>query len=195
MSNSQATDFFDEIAALRPLLFRLAHLELQDKASAEDAAQEAVLAALEGLDRFEGRSSVKTWLISILRFKVLDILRAKKRLRPVADAAGLKDELDLSDFDGLFEDNGCWATEKDSWSDPQSNFERVEFFEILEACLTHLPSNSARVFLMREWLELASSEISERTDLTPGNIRVLLYRARMQLRTCLDKNWMGSDVG
>ncbi len=189
MVKSQTTEIFDEIAALRPLLYRLAVVELQNHAAAEDAAQEAITAGLENSDRFEGRSSVKTWLISILRFKVLDTLRAQKRLKPMADMSGLTDELDISEFDGLFEENGCWTTTKDIWTDPQTNYEQQEFFCVLEACLTKLPHNAARVFLMREWLDLESSEICEKMAITSGNLRVLLYRARMQLRLCLDKNW------
>lgn len=189
MTNDQTSGFAEDVAALHPFLYRLAILELQDRSAAEDAAQEAVMAALESQDRFEGRSSLKTWLISILRFKVLDILRAQKRLKPTADIDDLKDELDLSDFNMLFDENDCWATKKDPWNDPQTHVERIEFFQVLEACLTHLPNNTARVFLMREWLDLTSGEICTKLDLTPGNLRVLLYRARMQLRVCLDKNW------
>lgn len=194
MVKQQDSTIFDDIAAHRPFLYRLAVLELQNHAAAEDVTQEAIAAALENVARFERRSSVKTWLLSILRFKVLDAFRDQKRLTAMADMPGLEHELDVSDFDGLFEENGCWATAKDPWSDPQTNYQQLEFLRVLDACLTNLPHNSARVFLMREWLEVASAEICEKLKITPGNLRVLLYRARMQLRVCLDKNWTDNDA-
>lgn len=190
MAKPLNTELAAKIAEFRPVLYRIAILQLQDRAAAEDATQDALISALEGQDRFEGRSSLKTWLVSILRFKIIDIMRNQKRTQPVADAAGLADELDLSDFEGLFDNTGCWATKKNTWQDPEAHVEQVEFFKILEACLEVLPTNTSRVFLMREWLELTSQEVCEETGVTAGNVRVLLYRARMQLRVCLDKNWV-----
>ena len=67
--------------------------------------------------------------------------------------------------------------------------ERNAFFRVLEACLTRLPPRTARAFLMREWLELAPEEVSTELKVSAGNLRVLLYRARMQLRLCLDLGW------
>ncbi|MGH1417524.1 MAG: sigma-70 family RNA polymerase sigma factor [Hyphomicrobiaceae bacterium] len=181
--------FADEIAAYRPVLYKLALLQLRDQASAEDATQDAILAAIESKDSFKGRAKLRTWLISILKHKILDSLRAKKRQSPKTDPNALQRELDLAAFDPLFEDNGCWATPKDAWSDPHANVERIEFFRTLDACLTKLPTNTSRVFLMRSWLELNSDEVCKEVGVSAGNLRVLLYRARMQLRECLDRTW------
>ena len=183
-------EFGDAIATFRPFLLRLALLQLQDKAIAEDVVQDTLLAAFEGQARFEGRASLKTWLLSILRHKTLDALRDRKRMRPMAVvAAAGDDEYDLEPFDALFNANNCWAESKDAWTDPETVAERTAFFQVLDACLTRLPPRTSRAFLMREWLEADPDEICRRLSLTPGNLRILLYRARMQLRVCLDLNW------
>jgi len=189
MNDSKTGNITEEIAAYRMPLFRLALLQLRDEAAADDATQEALLAALESHTRFEGRSSLKTWLISILRFKVLDIIRANKRTLNASSLTALGDELDVSVFDVLFEENGCWTEPKDAWSDPQSHVEQLQFFKILDACLTKLPPLTARAFLMREWLELTPDETCSQIGVSAGNLRVILYRARMQLRHCLDLTW------
>lgn len=190
MDSTPDRDISEEIASLRPMLFQLALLQLRDKEAAEDATQDALVAAIEGQAKFHRRSTLKTWLFSILRFKVIDHLRKKKRMGPPIDPHALAEELDLAPFEQLFNENGCWATPKDAWSDPQQTTERNEFFRVLETCLTKLPTNTSRVFLMREWLELTPDEVCREVGVKPGNLRVMLYRARMQLRYCLDENWV-----
>ncbi len=189
MSSVQEHNLSDEIASFRPVLYRLALLQLREKEAAEDATQDALIAAIEGQASFDGRSALRTWLVSILRFKIIDTMRRRKRTGPLIDPHALTQEMDLSPFQQLFDDTGCWATPKDAWSDPQANTERNEFFRVLEACLMKLPANTSRVFLMREWLELSSQEVCAEVGVKPGNLRILLYRARMHLRACLDENW------
>lgn len=177
-----------EIARYRPALYRLALLQIRDKAAADDATQETLLAALEGIERFRGEASVKTWLFAILRHKVVDVLRQRGRFVP-PPSEDLNAELDITGFDTLFDAEDCWAAPKNVWANPETVVERKAFFKVLEACLTRLPARTARAFLMREWLDFAPEEISSALDVSPGNLRVLLYRARMQLRTCLDVGW------
>lgn len=177
-----------EIARYRPTLYRLALLQIRDKAAADDATQETLLAALEGIGRFRGEASVKTWLFAILRHKVVDVLRQRGRFVP-PPSEDLNAELDITGFDTLFDAEDCWAAPKNVWANPETVVERKAFFKVLEACLTRLPARTARAFLMREWLDFAPEEISSELDVSPGNLRVLLYRARMQLRTCLDVGW------
>lgn len=174
-----------EISAHRPFLYRLALLQLRDPSSAEDATQEALMAALEGAHRFEGRSSLRTWLVSILRYKVIDSLRNMARCPPNLQP----DEYEGDPLDVLFDERGQWLQPITNWGDPGQAAERNEFMRVLEACLTRLPERSARAFLMREWLELDPKDVCEKLEIKAGNLRVLLYRARMQLRLCLDHTW------
>ncbi|MGB2932005.1 MAG: sigma-70 family RNA polymerase sigma factor [Methyloceanibacter sp.] len=183
-----ALDLSGEIARYRPMLYRLALLQLHDRAAADDVAQETILAALEGASGFRAQSSLKTWLFAILRHKMIDSLRAgAKRVRLPADDANA--ELDITGFNTLFDSEDCWAAPKDVWTDPETVVERKAFFRVLEACLTKLPPRTARAFLMREWLELEPEEVSAELKVSAGNLRVLLYRARMKLRLCLDLGW------
>jgi len=185
---SAALDLANEIARYRPVLYGLALLQLRDRTAADDATQDTLLAALEGAPRFEGRSTLKTWLVAILRHKVIDSIRARSKRVTLPDPKP-EAELDSGASDALFDAQGCWAATKDVWSDPETVVERLAFFKVLEACLTRLPPRTARAFLMREWLDLAPEEVSAELKVSAGNLRILLYRARMQLRLCLDVGW------
>lgn len=183
----------EEAAEYRPLLYRMALTQLKNAAAAEDATQEALLAAIEKADSFERRSTLRTWLFSILRFKILDVMRdqSKSRRRDSelpAEHAVIDDDNSRT-FDTLFDDSGCWIDTKDVWTNPHTVAERDAFFKVLEVCMTRLPARTSRAFLMREWLELEPPEICRELGITQGNLRILLYRARMQLRLCLDLNW------
>jgi RNA polymerase sigma-70 factor (ECF subfamily) len=182
----------EEAAEYRPLLFRMALTQLKNAAAAEDATQETLLAAIEKAESFERRSSLRTWLFSILRFKILDIMRDQSKARRRDSALPVEHTADDDEggiFDGLFDDSGCWVDTKDVWTNPHTVAERDAFFKVLEVCMTRLPARTSRAFLMREWLELDPPEICRELGISQGNLRILLYRARMQLRLCLDVHW------
>lgn len=186
----KSEDFATAVASHRPFLLKLAVNQLGDKDLAEDAVQETLLAALAGAARFEQRASLKTWLLSILKYKIIDAIRGKSRMSTLVSPATSMDEDRTDDpFEALFDAAGCWAEPKDVWTDPEIVAERTAFFKVLEACLTRLPERTSQTFLMREWLESEPAEICAVLGLTQGNLRVLLYRARMQLRHCLELNW------
>ena len=103
--------------------------------------------------------------------------------------ASLDEEADLEDFDGLFQDNGAWQAPPADWGDPEQSAPPQQFFDIMEFCLEKLPPNTARVFMMREVMELESDEICKELTITANNLWVILYRARMSLRECLEMNW------
>jgi RNA polymerase sigma-70 factor (ECF subfamily) len=166
---------------------RVAQLQLRDSALAEDAVQDTIVAALAGQDGFSGKSSLRTWLTGILKHKIVDAIRRRQK-EPMA-LAGLDDELDVDEFDGLFRAGGAWESPPADWGDPEGALGRRQFFDILELCLARLPKNTARVFVMREVMELSSEEICKELSITANNLWVILYRARMALRLCLEQNW------
>jgi RNA polymerase sigma-70 factor (ECF subfamily) len=166
---------------------RVARLQLRDHALAEDVVQDALTAAIAAQAGFSGKSSVKTWLTGILKHKIVDAIRRKQR-EPLA-ASTLLDEGDLEDFDGLFRPNGAWDEAPADWGDPEAALNRRQFFDMMDFCLEKLPPNTARVFMMREVLELESGEICKELQITANNLWVILYRARMSLRECLELNW------
>jgi RNA polymerase sigma-70 factor (ECF subfamily) len=89
----------------------------------------------------------------------------------------------------LFKANGGWQAPPADWGDPEQSLSRQEFFDVMQMCLDKLPANTARVFMMREVMELSTEEICKELTITANNLWVILYRARMSLRECLETNW------
>lgn len=179
-------DLAAELTRQRSYLLRVARLQLRNDALAEDVVQDTIVAALQGADRFTGRSSVRTWVTGILKHKIVDAIRRKQRS---VEIGGLEDECRLDDFDAVFDATGHWENPPARWADPEADFERREFFDIMEFCLDKLPPNTARVFMMREVMELDSDEICRELAITASNLWVIMYRARMALRQCLEQHW------
>lgn len=177
----------------RPYLLRYALLHLRDNTLAEDAVQETLLAALESRANFSGRSSAKTWLTGILKHKILDLFRKQAK---EATQVNIDVELEsgAGDFDSLFHADGHWNTLPQAWADPLKNLENKKFWEIFEICVKLMPINTARVFMMREFLGLSTDEICKDIKISATNCWVMLYRARMSLRLCLEHNWFGSNL-
>ena len=182
------------IAEQRDYLMRFARLQLRNDAWAEDAVSEALLAALAKPSAFAQRSQLKTWLVGILKHKIVDILRAQSREITLGMSGDSSD--DSAELDALtFHPDGHFVNQPADWGDPQQSLASRQFFEVLEACADRLPPSQGRVFLMREWLELTSDEICTELGLTPNHLYVQLHRARLRLRECLELRWFGREQG
>ena len=182
--------FIDKLAQHRSSLLRYARLQLRNDAWAEDAVSETLLAALSKPQSFSNRSQLKTWLVGILKHKVIDILRLRQREVSLGDDEGDgSDELDAL----MFKADGHFATMPADWGDPEHELSSRQFFAVLEACTEELPAAMGRVFLMREWLELPSEQICKELNLSATNLYVQLHRARLRLRECLELNWFGNS--
>jgi RNA polymerase sigma-70 factor (TIGR02943 family) len=184
--------FEDQIVELRDYLLKFARLQLRNEAWAEDAVSETVLAALAKPQAFGNRSQLKTWLVGILKHKVIDALRHHSREVGGLDTSedGESDPMDYI----AFQPDGHFAEAPADWGNPEQQISSRQFFEILEACTTKLPAGQGRLFLMREWLELSSEEICKELKLTPTNLYVQLHRARLRLRECLEMNWFAKAL-
>lgn len=167
-------------------LYRYAFLHLRNRESAEDVVQEAFLSAHKAWDRFERKSTVKTWLVSILRNKIIDYVRKNRKVQTVSyDGVGQDSSVDQS-FNAL----GVWNEFLGEWEgNPEVLIEHQAFLERVKTCVKGLPENLRQPFVMRLVDELSTEEICENLDITPNNFWVILYRSRMRLRKCLDKNW------
>lgn len=178
------------IGGFRDDLLRFAVLQLRDRALAEDVVQDTMVAALEGKNSFAGQSSLKTWVFSILRHKIIDIIRRRGREIRFADLVAEGEELDET-IDALFTANEHWTplARPGTWDNPEESLRQRQFWVVFRACLDHLPENTARLFMMREFLDLDVDEIAFRQDLTANHCYVVLYRARMKLRLCLEREW------
>lgn len=187
---SADTDLARELADMRSQLLGFARLQLRNDSWAEDAVSETVMAVLEKPAAFAGQSSLKTYVIGILKHKIVDQLRSVQREVQVARDDDGSDE---DAFDALFAADGHWRSAPRDWGDPEASFARTEFFEILQLCIDRLPPNIGRIFMMREWLEFETDEICKELRISPSNCWVMLYRARMRLRECLELNWFGGQ--
>jgi RNA polymerase sigma-70 factor (ECF subfamily) len=171
-------------------LFRYALLHTGDATVAEDAVQEALLAALQSADRFDFRSSERTWLIGILKHKMIDHLRRPTRESGAGDV-GAADE----SVAGQFTSRGTWSTAPRTWSsDPVQAFAAREFWDVLTDCLARLPVRLAFAFCQRELEDSSTVEICKVLDVSATNLWTLLHRARTRLRRCLETNWFRHDA-
>ena len=181
------------VTDLRRRMLRFATLQLSDAAAAEDAVQEAFVGALRGAGQFAGRAAYRSWVFAILRHKIADQLRAQARYA-VRNAVA-EPEPDAV-VDGLFEADGHWTADAApaDWGDPHAALQDAQFWRVFEACLDHLPSQQARLFMMREFVELESNEICSAAGVTTSNLNVSLHRARLRLRVCLEQHWFGAEA-
>jgi RNA polymerase sigma-70 factor (ECF subfamily) len=176
------------VADLRPALLRIARLQLRNDTWAEDVVSETLIAALEGAGSFAGQSQLKTWVVGILKHKIIDQFRRQGR-EVSADAE--QEAREAENFDELFDDSGHWRDPPSDWGNPEQLYERTEFLELLQMCVDKLPANLGRIFMLREWLEYETEQICNEMKITSTNCFVMLYRARMRLRECLELSWGG----
>ena len=170
-------------------LFRYALARLRRREVAEDVVQETFLAALRAKDQFAGASSERTWLVAILKRKIVDHFRRKYRERPAAD-------LTAADgwTDDLFDERGRWREKPARWTaDPGAAFEREEFWAAFRACLGKLPGRLADAFTLREVEGLESPEVCKALDVSASNLWVMLHRARQRLWKCLGVHWFSAS--
>ena len=129
---------------------------------------------------------MKTWLVGILKHKIVDVIRQRMR-EPVAST--LADDADLETSEDFFDRTGHWADKPQEWPDASRSLEQKQFLAMMDFCLEKLPPNQGRAFMLREVFELEADEICKTLSITSTNLWVLLYRARLALRQCLEKNW------
>lgn len=174
-------------------LFKYALMRLRDPAKAEDAVQETFLAALKGGRSFAGRSAEKSWLIGILKNKIFDHYRKASRETSFTDLDFYGDEeSDRFKADGL--GKGGWIHELGpvEWSsDPGAGVDNELFWKTFHDCAGKLPKNVAAVFCLREMDDVDSKDICKQLGISESNLWVMLHRARMALRRCLETNWFG----
>ena len=197
-SAQAATSPWDDasITAIRRDMLRFARMQLRDSGAAEDMVQEALMAAMTSAKSFAGRSAFKTWMFAILRNKIVDHIRASSREISGGDLAGrVSDDDELADFDVLFSRRGLWNPDDRpvTWANPEAAFEQDAFWAVFDICMNNLPEHIARVYTMRELLELETAEICAELGITSNNCFVILHRARLGLRECLENRWFQGE--
>jgi len=170
-------------------LYAFAQSRLVDRTTAEDVVQETFLSALNSMKNFKGRSSERTWLTSILKHKILDHFRKRQREKTPNDLGVPQDNLQQS-----FDDKGHWKKSPSKWdTNPKKLLEQKEFLRVLHTCLEELSGRVARTFVLREIEGLSTDEICKVLNISATNCWVILYRARMLLRRCLELNWFDTS--
>jgi RNA polymerase sigma-70 factor (ECF subfamily) len=168
------------------VLYRFALARVRQRTVAEDLVQETLLAALSAQKNFKGDSSERTWLIGILKNKLIDHWRKSSREAP--------SPTDDETVDRLFEDDAeqHWRQEPKAWANPDSALQDKQFWAVLQECLKGLPENQARAFCLTEFDGLPGAEVCKVLNVASTNFWVLLYRARVRLRQCLENEWFES---
>lgn len=177
------------LAEHRPVLLRYALLQLRDNELADDAVQETLLAAWQSAANFEGKSRIRTWLIGILKHKIADHWRRSAREVVASDIDYATTDDGEADEDDFFTSNGHWNDGPSTWNDPEAALKQQEFWRIYEACQNNLPPQMARVFMLRELVGLEAEEICRETGVSDANYWVIMHRARLRLRECLEIRW------
>lgn len=177
------------LAKVRGEMLAFARLQLGNDDEAEDAVQEALAGALKNAANFRGEAALKTWIIAILKNKVADVLRQRQR-RPIP-ASQLQTDEDEGALPPVFDRKGMWrdASRPARWEDPEADLNSRQFLAVFDSCLNRLPPQQGRVFLMREVVELGTDEICAELGLSVSNVHVILHRARLALRACLQIHW------
>jgi len=180
----------ETLIAVRRDMLRFAQLQLRDPHAAEDVVQEAIEAALVNAESFAHRSSLKTWVFAILKNKIVDHIRHRERVVTISSLIEDGGDWDQK-LDELFVEGGFWKRESRpaTWPDPEASMASTQFWAVFEICLDRLPEQTSRVFMMREFLGFESDEICDTLGLSTSNCHVILHRARMRLRQCLETGW------
>ena len=174
------------------VLFGFAVARVRDHALAQDLVQETFLAALKAGRGFAGRSTERSWLFGILRNKVADYFRRQKREVAIADLESpLPEEERAFGAHGAGRDGWLVKFAPKHWETPQETLVNKEFQDVLRNCLSGLPDRVAQVFFLREMDGVASEKICKDLGISPNNFWVMLHRARMGLRRCLEVHWFG----
>ncbi len=169
------------------ILYRYGVARVRDPGLAEDLVQETLLAALKARRNFAGDASVQTWLIGILKHKIIDYFRKVSRER----TQQYDEDLIAEHHENFFDPQGGWQIDLSIWAKPDKSLEQDQFLLVLQQCLDHLPPRMAQLFLLRELEGMSSEEICEVMSIsTLNNLWVMLSRIRVRLRHCLDINWI-----
>ena len=169
------------------ILYNYAYSRLSSAALAEDMLQDTFVSALKAMDKFRGDSSEKTWLFSILKRKIIDYYRK----------SSTKNELNESSFNSPFKENGFfeghWNNDRgpsDWGAATDGKIRHDEFQTIMEMCLSLLPDKWKSVFVLKVMEEIESDKVCKEVGCSSSNLWVILHRARLQLRECIENNWI-----
>ena len=168
-------------------LFSYALLRVKDTHLAEDLVQETLLAAITAKNTFSNQSTIRTWLIGILKHKLVDQFRRQGREVAIGD---LIDQDEGDNLDNFFNANGRWTDTPDTFNNPDLAFQQKEFWKVFQQCLTGLKPKQVEVFLAKEIHGMSNEDICKNFALSQTNVWVIMHRTRLSLIKCLKINWI-----
>ena len=169
-------------------LYRYALFRLSSDEIARDMVQETLFAAWKARKNFRGDSSLRTWLVGIMKHKITDYVRKEIRGRKLSDA------LENDPTSAFFDESGQWTQPVQGWNDdPEHLYNNRQFMDVLQQCIAHLPEQHRHVFTLRELNGEDTDSICNACTITATNLHVIMHRARLALRQCLEKNWFGMN--
>ena len=176
-------------------LYSYAYIRLRKEEVAQDLVQDTFFSALKAKDTFLHNASEKTWLVSILKRKIIDYYRKKSTQnelnildKPIEGEDGTMNHF----FENSAAHQGHWASgaSPNAWGKTfETSVESEEFYDILKRCITKLPEKTAAAFTMKNMDDLDTEEICKELNITPSNYWVMMHRAKLVLRECMEKNW------
>jgi RNA polymerase sigma-70 factor, ECF subfamily len=176
--------FAELVDAWSPGLMRMALMYVRDRTVAEDVVQDTWIAVLRGIDRFEGRSSLKTWVYRILINTAKT--RGQREARSIPFSAAASADEPSVDPDRFLESGG-WRIGPGEWTSPEDELLQGETRDEILAAIDTLPDSQRAVITMRDIEGLPSEEVAETLGISGGNQRVLLHRARSKVRAALER--------
>ena len=168
-------------------LFNYAVVRVNDADLAKDLVQETFFAGLKSAKNFQGKATERTWLVSILKRKIIDYYRKINSKKGQA-------EVKMNFYDEG-EYKGNWIEERvpQNWkNESEKAIENEELKKQLDSCIDNLPEKYAIIFRMKTIQEFETEEVCKELDITPSNLWVIIHRARTQLRKCMEDNWFNN---
>jgi RNA polymerase sigma-70 factor (TIGR02943 family) len=172
-------------------LYNFAYYRVNDEEQAQDLVQDTFLSALKARDSYKAQASEKTWLVSILKNKIIDHY---KKASTRNESPLQLSVYEAPSYDYFFDKQkmGNWQKESlpKDWAINENNYDTKEFYKTLESCLKVLPEKWKGVFTMSLLEETDSKLICKELEISSSNFWVIIHRAKLQIRACLEKNWL-----
>jgi len=171
------------------LLYRFARCRVKDSFTAEDLVQETLLSACQATESYIGAATISTWLVGILKHKIADYYRSRKPEQTEGNPEAFADTIE-----SMFDSREKWKVKPQDWGKtPERKYEQKELRHAIDGCLDDMDERMSQVFSLREIHGVGTDELCRFFDIEKGNFWVILYRARMILRRCLEFNWFEKD--
>lgn len=183
--NNEQIDTSKWVDEYSDMLYNYSVVRVNDHELSLDLVQDTFISALKGLDNFQGKSTVKTWLFSILKRKIIDHWRKQesRKTKPI------------SSYFSEGEKNGHWLESnapQGRLSEIEDDIENQELSNALQDCIGRLPDKWKGIAIDKLVDGMDSEEVCKEYDITASNLWVIIHRAKLQLRDCLEKNWINS---